>query len=143
LPGFRVNDTQHGRVKGHAFGAAFVGVGFAVDGPVVDPFATNRRAGFAEVNAHLMSSTCLKPAFDQGEVTERFDDVHMGHGSLALARLNGAASPSIASVVDKMGFDASVFRLTSDKGQVTAFDGVRSKLFAQMGLGFRRTSEDH
>src|SRR3954453_3632633 len=49
-----VGEPEAGRVQGQPGGATVIRGGGAVEGTVVDPFAADRRAGFAEVDPHLV-----------------------------------------------------------------------------------------
>jgi hypothetical protein len=93
-----MGNRQAGCVQRESFCAAGVGKWPAVDGPIINPLATDRRTALAKVNANLVGSTGFKAAFNQGEVSETFKDANMGYSPLSFAGVQGAATAAIASI---------------------------------------------
>src|SRR5258708_8055654 len=146
-PGFglasgRVAKAESGGTQGHAFEAAGLGIGLAMDRPIVDAFATDRRAGFAEMNANLVGTPCLQTAFGQGEVAELRHDANVRNRAFALTGIRCAAPPSVAAIFDKVGFNLTFLGVASYHGQVAALNRMRPELLAQVALRFGSPREN-
>src|SRR5258708_12501114 len=66
----RVDKAESGGMQGHAFEAAGLGIGLAMDRPIVDSFATDRRAGFPRMNANLVGTPLLPTTFPPQEIPQ-------------------------------------------------------------------------
>ena len=51
--------------------------------PIVDVFSAQGRAGFTQMDADLVCSSCLQPAFDERIVAQIFDDADVRDSAFA------------------------------------------------------------
>ena len=116
-------EAERRRMQHGAVGAAGIGAGPAFERPIIDAFAAQRGALFAQVNANLMRAARFQPAFDQREPRHFLKDAHMRYGKLArLIRI--AAAPAIAPIGDEIRLDASFLGLAAHQSQVGALDAM-------------------
>jgi hypothetical protein len=146
-------EVQSSSVKGEALCMAPVGKRLAVDGPIVNTLSANGRAGFAQVNANLVRSPGIQPAFDQGVLSQVFQDPYMRYGALAGPPLylpptlggdieGGAPSPAVTPVADQACLDGPRLSPAADHRRIPALDGVGSELLPQMSFRFRCAREN-
>lgn len=142
LAAARVLELQIRGMKGEALGAAVIGQGSAVNGPIVDFFPADGRSPLAKMNAHLMGSSGLEPALNECEITERFQNAHVRDRSFSFARRARAAATRVAAVGNKVGFDASRLCAAADDGEIASADAVGAELPAQVSLRGRCAGKD-
>jgi hypothetical protein len=68
-------------------------------------------ADLGHVDADLMRSTCLRPAFHQCIVACFFYRPHMGCGMFARVWQSCTAADAVATVADKASFDGLLFNV--------------------------------
>src|SRR5258708_2903998 len=123
-----MRNFQVRRMEGQPGSVALVGKRRTVKRAVVDAFAADRRAGFAEVNADLMRAPRFQPAFHQGKIAEAFHDGYMSDRAFAVGGFGDTAATPVASVVPNEGLDAIRLGSAAHDGQVTTADRVGAKL---------------
>ena len=76
-------NSQMGCVEHRPAGIASIGHRRSCDWTIVDGFTAEWSSLFAQMDAYLMGSSRLEPAFDQCECTQHLDHANMGDRPLA------------------------------------------------------------
>jgi hypothetical protein len=134
---------ERGGVQRDARHAADIGQRPSVQRAVVDVISANGSAGLAQMNAHLMRPARFQATFDKGEISQVFHDADMSNRALALVRGRGTAPTPVAAVAHQRTLDALGPSAAANYGEVAAFDGMISELFAQTPLCRKGACEHH
>lgn len=110
--------------------------------PIVDAFAAQRSARFAQVDAHLVSATSIETTLDEGVTSEFFEQANMRDRSFSLLGFGRAATTSITAIANQVRLNSSGHRGAADDCQIAPFDCVRAKLLAEESSGCWSASED-
>ena len=76
-------EAKSSRVQGHSLRATGIGEWFAVQGPVIDVVAAQRRPCLAEMNADLMGPSSLQTALNQRVIAQFLHDANARDRALA------------------------------------------------------------
>src|SRR5438132_1012909 len=87
------------------------------------------------MNAHLVCASGFQTALHKSVAAKVLNNVHLGHGTLALPRLRGAAPAAVAAIVNQFGFNTSRLRPAAHERQILSLNSVSAKLLAEMALG--------
>jgi hypothetical protein len=113
----------------------------------VDFLASQRVAGFGEVDSDLVGAAGLELALDEGEGAEALDGADAGEGPLCafgVGAFGGGAAESVAAVADEPGLDGAWFlEVAPDDGTVLSFDRVACEVSFEGLLGCGGEGEEH
>src|SRR5437588_11131364 len=96
------------------------------------------------MNAHLVCASGFQTALHKSVAAKVLNNLHLGHGALALAGLGRAAPATVAAIVNQFGFNTSRLRPAAHERQILSLNGVGAKLLAEMtlGLGCARKNDE-
>ncbi len=89
-------------------------------------------ADLGQMDADLMRSTCLGPAFHQHVIAQFLYRPYMGNRTFAHIGQFSAAADAVAAVANQIGLNGLFFDIPMYDGQIATFGGVLAELMFQM-----------